>query len=208
MGCQPIELTFVVVGLLSWPSSADASCELMRRLPLTLRALVLVPLLAVLTDQTRAAVMCGPRGESCLEAAGQGWSAGLGLLAFALYGAGLALLVARMAGSAPSLGRLWAVATGAVWASCAAQAGVASLLGAGSALGGGWLGLLALGVAAGAVLALALRVAPKLVNALRPSAPRLHSFATVASRSLERSWMGTSAAGLGLTRGRAPPALV
>jgi hypothetical protein len=41
------------------------------------------------------------------------------------------------------------------------QAGVASLLGAASALGGGWLGLLALGVLAGGVLALALRVAPE-----------------------------------------------
>ena len=121
----------------------------MRRVPLTFRALVLLPLLAVLTDQTRAAVMCGPRAESCLEAAGQGWYAAAGLLAFALYGAGLALVVARLAGSAPGFRRLWAVATGAVWASCAAQAGVASLLGAGSAIGGGWLGLLALGVARG-----------------------------------------------------------
>jgi hypothetical protein len=192
----------------------------MHRVPLTFRALVLLPLLAVLTDQTRAAVMCGPRAESCLEAAGQGWYAAAGLLAFALYGAGLALVVARLAGSpllgsklpglapsAPGFRRLWAVGTGAVWASCAAQAGVASLLGAGTAIGGGWLGLLALGVLAGAVLALALRVAPKLIQALRPSAPRLIFFAAVASRPLERSWMGTSAARLRLTRGRAPPAL-
>ena len=114
-------------------------------------------------------------------------------------------MVARLAGSAPGFGRLWALATGAIWTSCAAQAGLASLLGAGSALGGGWLGLLALGVVAGAVLALALRVAPTLVRALRPSAPRLHSFAAVASRPLERSWIGTSAARLRLTRGRAPP---
>ena len=179
----------------------------MRRVPLTFRALVLLPLLAVLTDQTRAAVMCGPRAESCLEAAGQGWYAAAGLLAFALYGAGLALVVARLAGSAPGFRRLWAVGTGAVWASCAAQAGVASLLGAGTAIGGGWLGLLALGVLAGAVLALALRVAPSLIQALRHSAPRLISFDAVASRPLQRSWMGTSAARLRLTRGRAPPAL-
>jgi hypothetical protein len=177
----------------------------MRRVPLTFRAIVLLPLLAVLTDQTRAAVMCGPRAESCLEAAGQGWYAAAGLLAFALYGAGLAMAVARVAGSAPGFGRLWALSTGAIWASCGAQALVASLLGAGSALGGGWLGLLALGVVAGAALALALRVAPKLVKALRPSAPRLTSFTAVASRPLERSWMGTSAARLRLLRGRAPP---
>ena len=177
----------------------------MRRFPLTLRALVLLPLLAVLTDQTRAAVLCGPRAESCLEAAGQGWYAGAGMIALAVYGIGLALVIARLAGSAPGLGRLWALGTGAIWASCAAQATVASLLGAGSALGGGWLGLLALGVVAGAVLALALRVAPKLVRALRPSAPRLHSFAAVASRPLQRSPMGASAARLRLMRGRAPP---
>jgi hypothetical protein len=177
----------------------------MRRLPLTLRALVLLPLLAVLTDQTRAALMCEPGAQSCLEAASQGWGASLGVLALAAYAIGLALLVARLAGSAPSFARLWALATGAIWASCAAQAGLASLLGAGSALGGGWLGLLALGVVAGGVLALALRVAPRLARALRPSAPRLTSFSAVASRPLQRSWMGTSAARLRLTRGRAPP---
>ena len=127
------------------------------------------------------------------------------MIALAVYGIGLALLVARLAGSSPGFGRLWALSTGAIWASCGAQALVASLLGAGSALGGGWLGLLALGVVAGVVLALALRVAPKLIRALRPSAPRLSSFIAVASRPLQRSWMGTSAARLRLTRGRAPP---
>jgi hypothetical protein len=177
----------------------------MRRVPLTFRALVLLPLLAVLTDQTRASLLCGPRAESCLEAAGQGWYAAAGVAALALYGAGLALLVARLAGSAPGLGRLWLVATGAVWASCGAQAGLASLLGAGPALGGGWPALLLLGVLAGGLLALALRVAPKLARALRPSAPRLTSFSAVASRPHVRSWMGTSAARLRLTRGRAPP---
>ena len=63
--------------------------------------------------------------------------------------------------------------------SCGAQAALAAVLGTGSALGGGWLGLLAFGVLAGAVLALALRVAPAaraLVRSLRarraaPSAP-------------------------------------
>jgi hypothetical protein len=205
MAVCAIEVTFVGTAVLIRRSSADALVPPMRRVPLTLRALVLLPLLAVLTDQTRAALMCGPRAESCLEAAGQGWYAAAGLLALALYGGGLALLVARLAGSAPGVGRLWALSTGAIWASCGAQALVASLLGAGSVLGGGWLGLLALGVLAGAVLALALRVAPKLIEALRPAAPRLHCFAAVASRPLQRSWMGTSAARLRLTRGRAPP---
>ena len=180
----------------------------MRHLPLTIRALVLLPLLAVLTDHTRATLLCGPRAESCLEAAGQGWSAAAGVAGLALYAVALALLVARLAGSSPGPGRLWALTTGAVWASCGAQAACASLLGGGSALGGGWLGLLALGMLAGGALALALRVAPAaraLARSLRPAAPRLHSFAAVTSRPLQRSPLGASVARLRLTRGRAPP---
>ena len=179
----------------------------MRHLPLTLRALVLLPLLAVGADQTRAGLLCGPRAQSCLEAASPGWSA-VGVLALVLYGLGLALIVARVAGHAPGFARLWALATGAVWVSCAAQAALAAGVGAGSALGGGWLGLLALGVLAGAVLALALRVAPaarSLVRSLRVRAPRLHLHAAIASRPLQRSPMGASAAWLRLMRGRAPP---
>src|SRR4051794_41892418 len=116
----------------------------MRRVPLTFRALVLLPLLAVLTDQTRAAVMCGPRAEGCLEAAGGGWYAAAGLLAFALYGAGLAVAVARLAGSpppgskppglapsAPGFGRLGAPATRAGGGSRAPPAGGAGARGAG-----------------------------------------------------------------------------
>ena len=155
----------------------------------------------------RDAAVRPARGE-LPEAAGQGWSAALGIGVLALYAVALALLVAHIARSSPAPARLWAVGTGAVWASCAAQAAFASLLGAGSALGGGWLGLLALGVLAGAVLALALRVAPAaraLVRSLRTAAPRLHSFAAIASRPLQRSPMGASAARLRLMRGRAPP---
>jgi hypothetical protein len=179
----------------------------MRHLSLTLRALVLLPLLAVGADQTRAAVLCGPRAESCLQAAGSGWNTA-GVIALVLYGIGAALLVARIAGTAPGFARLWALGTGAVWLSCGAQAALAASVGAGSALGGGWLGLLALGVLAGAVLALALRVAPAaraLVRSLRPSAPRLQLHAAIASRPLQRSPMGASAARLRLMRGRAPP---
>jgi hypothetical protein len=82
-------------------------------------------------------------------------------------------------------------------------------VGAGPALGGGWLGLLALGVFAGAVLALALRVAPAaraLVRSLRAAAPRLQQFAAIASRPRTDTPIGTSAARLRLMRGRAPPA--
>jgi hypothetical protein len=179
----------------------------MRHLPLTLRALVLLPLLAVGADQTRATVLCGPRAESCLQAASSGWST-VGTLALVLYGLGTAALVARIAGAAPGFARLWALGTGAVWLSCGAQAALAAGVGAGSALGGGWLGLLALGVIAGAVLALALRVAPAahaLVRSLRTAAPRLQQVAAIASRPLQRSPMGASAARLRLMRGRAPP---
>jgi hypothetical protein len=181
--------------------------NVMRHLPLPLRALVLLPLLAVGADQTRAAVLCGPRAQSCLEAASSGWNA-VGILALLLYGAATALLVARAAGTAPGFGRLWALATAAIWTSCAAQAALATSVGAGSVLGGGWLGLLALGILAGAALALALRVAPAaraLVRSLRAAAPRLQPFAAIASRPLQRSSMGASAARLRLTRGRAPP---
>ena len=179
----------------------------MRRLSLTLRALVLLPLLAVGADQTRAALLCGPRAESCLQAASSGWSAA-GVVALLLYGVGMALLVAHVAGAAPSFARLWALGTGAVWLSCGAQAALAAGVGAGSALGGGWLGLLALGVLAGAVLAFALRVVPAaraLVRSLRTAAPRLQFLAAIASRPLQRSPMGASAARLRLMRGRAPP---
>ena len=82
------------------PSSADAVIvTFMRRIPLTLRALVLVPLLAVLVDSARATLACGPQAQTCLEAAGRGWlgAAGLALLgidrAF-FWIAGLIILIA------------------------------------------------------------------------------------------------------------------
>ena len=128
------------------------------------------------------------------------------MIALAVYGLGLALLVARLAGAAPGFGRLWALGTGAVWRRPAAPGRSRLALGAGSALGGGWLGLLALGVVAGAVLALALRVAPARsapasLLAAAPAAPSPRS----PRGTLQRSPMGASAARLRLTRGRAPP---
>ena len=172
----------------------------MRRVPLTFRALVLLPLLAVLTDQTRAAVMCGPRAESCLEAAGQGWYAAAGLLAFALYGAGAAARRRPAAGSAPGFRRLWAVGTGAVWASCAAQAGGAS---PGAALiGGGWLGASARRDSQAPCRA---ALGPRPADpGRRPSAPRRSPFRSPACRStLSRGQRRPAAP----PRGRAPPAL-
>ncbi len=177
----------------------------MRRFPLTLRALVLLPLLAVLTDHTRAAVLCEPAAQSCLEAAGQGWYAGAGMIALAVYGVGLALLVARLAGSSPGLGRLWALSTGAIWASCGAQAA------RGLAARRGLRARRRLARAAGARRRRRRRARARAAGrpearpraAARRTAP--DSFSAVASRPLQRSWMGTSAARLRLTRGRAPP---
>src|SRR3954470_17588079 len=135
----------------------------MARLSPTLRALVLVPLLAVAVDQARATLVCGPRASSCLEAAGQGWMGGAGRLLLVSYAAGLALGIGRLArGWAPRPGRApglwpWLVGSAGVAAVCGGQALLAGALGDGSALGGGWLELLAFCGVAGAALALALR---------------------------------------------------
>src|SRR5829696_1111575 len=137
----------------------------MRRIPPTLRALVLVPLLAVLVDSARATVACGPRAETCLEAAGRGW-----------------LGVARLARGAavhdrpPPLARLWLTGSLGVAAAVGGQALLAGATGDPAALGGGWLELAGF-AAAGGIIALALRIAPAaaaLVRDLRPTAPRVH----------------------------------
>ena len=156
----------------------------MSRLSLTLRALLLVPLLAVGVDIVRATVVCGPRAESCLEAAGRGWLGPAALVLLALYGAALAAGVARLArggsvGAAPasrSFTRLWLVGSAGVAAACAGQALLAETAGASAALGGGWAAVVPLCLAAGALIALALRAAPAAaaaLRALRPAAPRL-----------------------------------
>ena len=62
--------------------------ELPARLPLTLRALVLVPLLAAAIDQPRASLVCGSDARSCLEVAGQGRLGAAGTLAAILYAFG------------------------------------------------------------------------------------------------------------------------
>lgn len=186
----------------------------MARLPLMLRALLLVPLLAVGVDLARATVACGPRAETCLEAAGQGWLGTAGSVLLVLYALGLASLVSGLArgrspGRAPSFPRLWLTGTAGVAAVCGGQALLAGALGDGAALGGGWPELIAFCAVAGALLALALRIAPaadELVRSLRPAAPRLRSAAAlvrridaaVAARPVARSAL--------VTRERGPPA--
>ena len=153
----------------------------MRRLPLTLRALVLVPLLAVAVDQARATLVCGTRAESCLRAAGQGWLGIAGIVLAVLYALAAARFVARAAAvssaspaAGASLARLWLVGSAGVAAVCGGQALLAGALGSGAALGGGWVVLALLCLLAGGLIALALRAAPAavaLLRALRPRAP-------------------------------------
>jgi hypothetical protein len=194
----------------------------MHRIPLTLRALLLVPLLAVLVDQTRATLICGDRAESCLEAAGQGWLGAAGIALLVVYALAGALCVARLArhwapqgaaaksaaeGPASTL-RLWAVGTGGVAAVCGGQALLAGALGTGAALGGGWALLLVLCVIAGGLIALALRAAPAaaaLLRSLQPRAPRpraatLLSFAAPAAPARRPTALLSLAAA-----GRGPP---
>jgi len=148
----------------------------MHRIPLTLRALVLMPLFAIGVDHARASFACAPGSESCLEAAGHGWLGVAGVVLLVLYAAGLAVAVGRAAaGRSPGFLRLWLLGSAGVAAVCGGQALLAGALGDGAALGGGWPQLLAFCALAGAALALALRAAPAaaaLVRSLRPSAPR------------------------------------
>ena len=129
-----------------------SSVTAMPRLSLTLRALLLVPLLAVGVDLARATLACGPRAESCLEAAGRGWLGPAGVVLILLYAAALSVGIARLArGMAarprraalgrPPCGRSAAPA----WPPCAAaRRFIAGALDDPAALGGGWLALVAL----------------------------------------------------------------
>jgi hypothetical protein len=153
----------------------------MRRIPLTFRALLLVPLLSVAVDQTRATLLCGTRAESCLEAAGRGWLGAAGIVLLSLYAVGLAVWVGRAAGRRAephrrqSLARLWLIGSLGVAAVCGGQALLADAVGGSGALGGGWAATIVLCLAAGGVVALTLRAggaAAALVADLRPGAPR------------------------------------
>jgi hypothetical protein len=158
----------------------------MHRIPLTLRALVLIPLFALGVDHARASIACGPEAESCLQAAGHGWLGVTGVVLLVLYAAGLAVAVGRLAARrAPGVLQLWLLGTVGVAAVCGGQALLAGALGHGAALGGGWTELLAFCALAGAALALALRAAPAavaLARSLRPAAPRARLLAAAPLR--------------------------
>lgn len=176
-------------------------------MPLTLRALLFVPLLAAGVDQTRAAVLCGGDAQTCLEAAGRGWIGLWGVALTVLYALVLALIVVRAAAPAarPSFLRLWAVGTAGVAAAVGGQALVADAVG-GTSLGGGWLGVLALCAVAGALLAAALRVAPAVARALRPPAPRPRTAAYPWWRAAAALAAGAGRGPALRPLGRAPPA--
>ena len=187
----------------------------MRRIPLTFRALLLVPLLAVAVDQARATLACGPRAETCLEAAGRGWMGAVGIAVLALYALGLALWVGRVArgaghgGARVSTARLWLTGSAGVALACGGQALLAGTISDTAALGGGWPELLALCVAAGGLVALALRAAPAaaaLVRDLRPGAPRPRFALALAPRFPALPVRPASAPRTPATAGRAPPA--
>ncbi len=179
---------------------------LVARLPLTLRALVLVPLLAAGLDQVRASVGCGPGAQSCLDAAGQGWLGGVGTLVLVAYALGVAGLLARLVRGRRASPLLWVLATAGLWAACGGQAVLASALGTGAALGGGWVTLHALAAAAGAVLALALRALPAALRAWRLTAPRLQALPDLVLQGPGRTVGPTLLGTTRLARDRAPPA--
>src|SRR3954451_15312061 len=144
-----------------------------------LRALVLVPLLAVGIDQARVSFVCGPDVRSCLETAGNGRFGLAAVLFLAVYTAAIAALVARVARRRRAPALLWIVATAGVYAVCGGQAVLAELFGGGAVLGGGWLQLAALAAAAGALITLALQALPAaraLIHRLAPRLPRVSTF--------------------------------
>ncbi len=172
------------------------------RLPLMLRALVLVPALAAGLDQARVSLICGPDAQSCLGAASSGTLGTGGILLLLVYMAGVAALVGHMARGRSSL---WILATAGLWAACGGQALLASALGTGALLGGGWLPLLAFGAAAGALLALGLRTARRALTL--PSAPRLPLRAEEIVHAATRLVAPPLLRPARSTRDRAPPAL-
>jgi hypothetical protein len=185
-------------------------------MPHALRALLLVPLLAVAADQTRAALFCAPGAQSCLEAAGRGSLGAAGIALLCLYAAAVAVLVARLARqpwtAAARPGRtvrLWLIGSAGVAALAVAQAVVAGSLADPAALGGGWVELLGLCAASGGVIALALRAAPAaaaLVRDLRPAAPRPALLDALACAFSAPAFVPARAPRSPATAGRAPPA--
>jgi hypothetical protein len=179
-------------------------------MPLALRAIVLLPLLAVAVDQARVSFVCGPDVRSCLATATSG-SGRFGLAAIgvlALYTAAIAGLVARVARRRTAPALLWIVASAGVWAAIGGQAVLADALGGPAALGGGWLHVVAFSAAAGAVLACALYAAPQAARGLiHRLAPRLQPATDAQPVSVTTPPAPPQPRFTAFARDRAPPAL-
>jgi hypothetical protein len=172
--------------------------------------LVLLPLLSAGIDQARVSLVCGPDVRSCIETAGGGRFGLAAMLVLAVYTSAIAALVARVARRRSASPLLWVVATAGLWAVCGGQAMLASVLGGGAVLGGGWLQLLAFGAVAGAVLAFALKALPaarELIRSLRPSAPRPPTIIELVRHGFAPSAAPTLLRFARLPRDRAPPAV-
>jgi len=102
---------------------------------------------------------------------------------------------------------LWAVATAGVYAVCGGQALLADLFGGGAMLGGGWFTLGAFGVAAGALIALALHVLPAARELMHDLAPRLREIISFTVALAQTPATPQLAPLSRSTRDRAPPAL-
>lgn len=176
----------------------------MARVPLTLRMLVLVPLLAASVDLTRASVACGPRAQTCLEAAGRGWLGPFAVLLVVLVAAGTGWLLARARPTGrTSFARTWALGTAGVAAAVAAQELIARTVGD-APLAGTPLGVLALCVAAGAFVALALRAVDEATRRT-PKAPRVLVRTTDGATHLVPLSEAVPTRAPRRPRGRAPP---
>jgi hypothetical protein len=183
---------------------------LLARIPLTLRALVLVPLLAAGIDQVRVSFVCPPGAQSCLETAGQGRFGTAALLAIVGYMSAIGVLVAQLARGRRASPLLWIIATTGIWAACGGQAMLVSALGGGAVLGGGWIETLAIGALAGGLLAFALQALPaarELILSLRPSAPRLGALVELVRPGLAPLPAPELRRFARLARDRAPPAV-
>ena len=166
----------------------------------------MVTLLAAGMDQARVSFVCGPEVKSCLETAGQGSFGAGGTLILIAYALAIAGLVGKLASGRKPGALLWIVATAGLWAACGGQAILVGLLTHGAILGGGWLQLLALGTAAGAALAFALKTLPAAIRALKPSAPRLIAVPEIVHRHLAPAPVPPLLRLTRLARDRAPPA--
>ncbi len=178
------------------------------RVPVSLRTLLLLPLLAAGVDVTRAMAACGSQAQTCLEAAGRGWLGPAAGVLVVLYALATAHFVARRARSSDhsSFAQLWLLGTTGVALACTGQAVLARAFSPDATLGGTPVGVLALCAVAGALLALLLRATDDLAEH-RPRAPRLRRRSQPAVVYVRTDDGDPRATAPRSHRGRAPPAV-